>query len=229
MGKCNNNGTKYEQYARLVLLELFPNEFANLQLSDRPDIIDRSSGLGIEVTHPCQPDYEEAESVFDKFFAEKSVADLDPKRLARFRKSGYDVLYFIENRVSGIRFLKGYSSQEWVMAQKAIQKKLNRLNAHLYQYENNICLYLASMLFNFDRDYDSFARALFFYAKKESNNYTLHFKELFYDNSVYLYRIDIDNETIMRYDLESVTARQRIKEDNNDRPWSSDQKSKNGT
>ena len=46
-----NNGNFYEIFAKISLQNVFPDEFSNLTLSDRPDLIDDTRKLGIEVTY----------------------------------------------------------------------------------------------------------------------------------------------------------------------------------
>lgn len=49
-----------ECYAKLVLEKLFPNEYKNLELSDRPDLRDNARNIGIEVTSAYPPHMQEA-------------------------------------------------------------------------------------------------------------------------------------------------------------------------
>lgn len=56
----------YECLAKIVLEEIFPNEFISLDLKDKPDLQNRKSQIGIEVTRANNPRQEENESLYVK-------------------------------------------------------------------------------------------------------------------------------------------------------------------
>lgn len=49
-----------ECYAKLVLEKFFPDEYKNLELSDRPDLRDNARNIGVEVTSAYPPHMQEA-------------------------------------------------------------------------------------------------------------------------------------------------------------------------
>lgn len=209
----HNGGFKYEIYAQSILSSLFPNKYGNLQLSDRPDLIDPVLQLGVEVVHPCVTSEEEAIRVFDKYFAERETETLDQERLSRLRKSGYDVISWNGKQVQALQFPQAYTLQVLKPNISAVQNKLQKLNAHLYQYEHNLSLYLATMQYGFEYDYDEIARYILFYCRQMSQEYEIRFQKVFYDVCHYLYLCSIDGNTIDRYNIQDIHARARIFED----------------
>lgn len=56
----------YECLAKLILEKMFPNEFENLEILDKPDLQDDKNGIGVEVTIARNKVQEENESLYAK-------------------------------------------------------------------------------------------------------------------------------------------------------------------
>lgn len=56
----------YECLAKLILEKLFPNEFENLEISDKPDLQDDKNEIGVEVTKARDKRQEENENLYAK-------------------------------------------------------------------------------------------------------------------------------------------------------------------
>ena len=57
----------YEEYARCVLAWLDPPVYSSLVISDKPDLIDNSNSLGVEVTIAIHKDDIEGDKLFQKY------------------------------------------------------------------------------------------------------------------------------------------------------------------
>ncbi|MGB4658282.1 MAG: hypothetical protein WBI07_03765 [Mobilitalea sp.] len=57
----------YESYAKVVLEEMFPNQFADLAIIDKPDLQNKNLDIGIEVTSSKNPKQQEAEALYVKW------------------------------------------------------------------------------------------------------------------------------------------------------------------
>lgn len=60
------NGNFYEIFAKISLQNVFPDEFSNLTLSDRPDLIDDTRKLGVEVTYATNEKDEKLNETIEK-------------------------------------------------------------------------------------------------------------------------------------------------------------------
>lgn len=58
---------KYDEcFAKIVLEEFFPNKYKNLIIKDKPDLVDESSNIGIEVVNAIPVELHETESCLMK-------------------------------------------------------------------------------------------------------------------------------------------------------------------
>lgn len=58
----------YECYAKIVLEEMFPDQFFDLVSHDKPDLQNEKLIIGIEVTSSINPKQKEAESLYVKWY-----------------------------------------------------------------------------------------------------------------------------------------------------------------
>ena len=76
-----------ECYAKIVLEKFFPDQYENLQISDKPDLRDISNNIGIEVTSAIPQSEQEAMALACEIpYLEKEKQD---KRIAYLKKKGY--------------------------------------------------------------------------------------------------------------------------------------------
>ena len=114
----------WECYARHVLQFIDSNKYGNLTYSDKPDLIDRTRSLGIEVTDSQSRESREAESLYSRlaFIDDQSWRK---RQIERIEQCG-------AHYESGILFgPKGTDSFELVY--EALNKKLERLNSNDYE------------------------------------------------------------------------------------------------
>lgn len=68
----NHTKVKYsEVFAKLLLEEIFPDEFKNLEIADKPDLYSGSDRIGIEVTRSCNEKEEENNAIYRKILQEQ--------------------------------------------------------------------------------------------------------------------------------------------------------------
>lgn len=119
----------WECYARHVLQFIDSNKYGNLTYSDKPDLIDRTRSLGIEVTDSQSRESREAESLYSRlaFIDDQSWRK---RQIERIEQCG-------AHYESGILFgPRGADSFELVY--EALNKKLKRLNSNIYElYRRN--------------------------------------------------------------------------------------------
>ena len=88
--------TFFERYAKIVLVDLLGDKYANLVNRDRPDLQDISAGIGIEVTRAMVTDRSDAISLITDMSGNEDISDCDIERIRRF---GYS--YGIHRRLMG--------------------------------------------------------------------------------------------------------------------------------
>lgn len=136
---------RYEEcYAKVLLENLFPERYYNLEIEDRPDLIFYPKGIGIEVTD-CTPKYEkEVLNLWLKIPRQRGKCK--QRSLDRLRQLGYTY------REGGIIWeAKVYSENlecsplETVF--DAVSKKIKKLNDRNYKMLNEYNLFIHSGLF----------------------------------------------------------------------------------
>lgn len=128
----------YEAYARLVLLHIDPIKYRGLHLSDKPDLKDRESSIGVEVTQAISKNAREAENCYSKLSYERNEA----KRL-RLSKRIEQCGAFVE---SGIMFgPDGRDDFELIL--EAHRNKLRKLNVGNYELFKQNELFVLSNIF----------------------------------------------------------------------------------
>ena len=199
MGR-HSGGFFYELYAKSVLELLFPEEFGNLCLSDKPDLIDNASCFGIEVTHPTDEDDEKYDSYFRENLFDKTINELPARGLRRFTDSKRELIFDKDSsRVESYK--KPYVPFDIELIYTAIRKKFTKLNSGLYTYHNNIKLYLNMSVYSLENINENTVNNIMEYAINLKNSSEYSFKEIYYDCLMVLYRINLDTRTIEEYDL----------------------------
>lgn len=218
MGEVNtlnkhNNSYWYEIFAKSTLEVVFEHEFDNLRLSDKPDLIDDSTKRGIEVTHPTDEKHEKLNSYYHNHLEGKRLDEVSEKGLSRFRSNLYDVVVDAENNTI-CAFRTPYKEFNIEVIYQAIDKKVKKLNENLYDYSDNISLYLEMSVASFESSDYSVAEKILNYSMEMKENNCLFLEEIFYDCLVKLYRINLKTRKIVEidtFDLGDVIE-QRFKE-----------------
>lgn len=82
----HNCGQFYEIRALHTLRIVFPDEFDNLVLSDKPDLIDDDKKIGIEVVHPANSKEMELTSHYYRYFENQHIDQVPAKSWRSFEK-----------------------------------------------------------------------------------------------------------------------------------------------
>ncbi len=88
--------TFFERYAKIVLVDLLGEKYANLVNRDRPDLQDNEAGIGIEVTRAMVTGRDDAISLIADMAGADDISDSDIERIRRY---GYS--YGIHRRLMG--------------------------------------------------------------------------------------------------------------------------------
>ena len=88
--------TFFERYAKIVLVDLLGDKYANLVNRDRPDLQDCDAGIGIEVTRAMLTGRDDAISLINDMAGSDDISESD---IERIRKFGYS--YGIHRRLMG--------------------------------------------------------------------------------------------------------------------------------
>ena len=205
----HNDSYWYELFAKSTLEIVFPNEFIDLILSDRPDLICGDYEKGIEVVHPTDEEYEKINSYYHNQLEGKRIEDVSQKGLEIFRSKSYDVEFDIENKICVMK--APYKEFDIEIIYEAISKKTNKLNKNLYACSDNISLYLEMAGVSFESMDYTVAEKLLNYCLKLKRDNHIFFKEIFYSCLIKLYRIDIESRTILEIDTFALLDEIRTK------------------
>lgn len=78
----------FERYARISLIDLIDKRFVGLQNLDRPDLQDKETGIGIEVTRAIRENKEVAHALVNKI-AGRAVLDISEEEWIDVTNYGY--------------------------------------------------------------------------------------------------------------------------------------------
>lgn len=156
----------WECYAKVVLEELFPVEFAELEMADKPDLQDRVHNVGIEVSRAEHQEFMEAESLYSNlsYSEDKIVRERLVKRINEILEP------FGGKYEDGILFY-GRSSDNFSLINQAIRKKCEKINKGEYIKFTKYYLFIFGYVFTTDNmlkcelDYLTKGRVVDFYQK----------------------------------------------------------------
>lgn len=135
---------RYEEYYAKVLLEnLFPDRYYNLQIEDKPDLVYYSKKIGIEVTDCTSKNEREIKSLWRKIHTQKGK--IRQKSIERMEKLG-------------VSYMKGFitwGTKEYNCSEDfnfeniycAATKKVKKLNSGIYKELNRYDLFIHSLEF----------------------------------------------------------------------------------
>ena len=198
-----NTRNFYEIFAKISLQNVFPDEFFNLTLSDRPDLIDDTRKLGIEVTYATNEKEERLNAYYQDSLFGKRIEQISSKGLSVFRKNKYDIVFDGETHTVSA-YKKEYEPFDINIVYEAIERKFLKLNSGLYKYPDNISLYLEMSKYSYEIADMSVAEKILSYANELKSKNTFAFKEIFYDCIFIMYRCNLLNGTVEKIDLERI-------------------------
>lgn len=127
----------YECYSKIVLEELYSNEFHNLQILDKPDLQSTDGQYGVEVTIAKDKDQLKAESLY---------SDISYKRIRNAEKASEEIVKCGCNLEGGILSGKpGTDSFDLIL--EAFNNKLNKLNGNNYRFFKQNYLFIHSNIY----------------------------------------------------------------------------------
>ena len=131
----------YECYAKVVLEELYPEEFKDFEIKDKPDLQMKYGDLGVEVTNSVDKDQLKAEGLY---------IDIEYNRIRNVTKAVEEIKKCGCNLENGILIGKT-SSSSFKSILEAFDKKLEKLNAGDYKYFDKNHLFVFSYIHVNDR------------------------------------------------------------------------------
>ena len=130
----------YECYAKIVLEELYSEQFVNLIIKDKPDLQSQDNDCGVEVTIAIDRNELQSEKLYSDITYNR-VRD-KVKALKRIEECGYKV----ENGI-----LHGKTSiDSFYLIMVSFDSKLNKLNDGGYKYFNKNFLFVFSYIYASD-------------------------------------------------------------------------------
>ena len=127
----------YECYAKIVLEELYPEQFVNLRIKDKPDLQSQDNDCGVEVTIAIDRNELQSEKLYTDITYNR-VRD-KVKALKIIEQCGYEV----ENGI--LHGKTSIDSFDLIMA--SFDNKLNKLNGKGYKYFNKNFLFVFSYIY----------------------------------------------------------------------------------
>lgn len=128
----------YEYFAKLILEGLFPDEYRNIELKERPDLW-MSQKLGIEVTRAPFSNSEKANALFQKING-KTESEIPGKILALLKEQGCKP-YIINSKCIGYS-LKKVLRHSLCEIKNSFEVKLHKLQC--YELLENYSLFVYS-------------------------------------------------------------------------------------
>lgn len=187
--------TFFERYAKIVLVDLLGEKYANLENRDRPDLQDENAGIGIEVTRALEERREEAISLIcDMSGGDDDISDCDMDRIGRF---GYS--YGLHRRMLGER-----EKEYWSLAfplRRIIESKVMKVSNGFYGSFPEFDLFV------FSRDELTLAEAtdVMDYTIDIQNDICVKYSVLFLFDAHSLFVCELDNDIITQI---AVTSEQ---------------------
>lgn len=127
----------YECYAKIVLEEMFPERFSNLDIVDKPDLQNKNLDIGIEVTSSVNPMQKKAESEFVKWWNDKNA---NKKKIeSKIKECGAEL---IDGSLNGVRELDNFDR-----VYKIIENKRKKLLSDQYKHFGKLYLFIHSYIF----------------------------------------------------------------------------------
>ncbi|MFR1707626.1 MAG: hypothetical protein ACLSV2_01895 [Clostridium sp.] len=187
MANCNKPNY-YECYAKVLLEELYPKEFANLEIKDKPDLQMKDGKYGIEVTNSVNEQQLKAEGIYADISC-NGVRN-EPKVLKKIKKCGCKL-------EKGILVGKsGTDSFELILS--AFDDKLNKLNKDYICFKRN-CLFIFSDIYADERMIMEAIQDM----QQRQIEKERQFNEVFVLVPGECYRLNLDIGSYERYPIES--------------------------
>lgn len=199
MGKHTKN--RYDEcYAKILLEGVFGELYADLSIKDKPDLFSEKLQLGIEVTSIIPESLREAQENWVKAYNTNNN-DIRKKSIDRMGQLGYE---YTGGTQAWIRINKDPMVDESVLSdiQRAVSKKIKKMNSGQYRIFDNMDLYIKAMMSLMDNGVESIFNVL-----KAANEGNVYFRNIIVniveDNKLVLF--DMTN---FQYEIRSFNDKQ---------------------
>ena len=139
---------RYEEQLALSLLQKHFPIYRELELSDRPDLIDNQRSLGVEVTMALNPHVEEREKYFEKHLKNRNRQEVSVAQLEKVEQYGLSIVDSADalGDTCGIMLglIRVFGMEEHEQLHNAIKKKYTKKYANLeridlYIFFRHVC------------------------------------------------------------------------------------------
>lgn len=166
----------YECYAKVVLEELFPTEFIDIEIDDKPDLKMKNGKYGVEVTRSVD---------IDSIKADELYTDISYNRVRNESRAIEEI------EKCGCTFENGFligktGTDSFDLILESFEKKLNKLQKNYEEYKRN-CLFIFSDIYANDRMIDDAIKIM----KQKQINSEKKFDKVFILVPGYCYSLDL--------------------------------------
>lgn len=182
----------YECLAKIALEEIFPNEFISLDIKDKPDLQNRKSHIGIEVTRANNPKQEENESLYVKISnneirnREKAIKKINSSYKPHSMKINGREVKEPDRYHNGI--LLGIPEKDsFDRIFKAFKNKLKKLNGNGYERFQYNYLFIYSEILASQKMLDEIISNM----NTFQEDYTIKFRQVFVYVPGYIYVLNL--------------------------------------
>ncbi|EOT24124.1 hypothetical protein C805_02336 [Eubacterium sp. 14-2] len=182
----------YECLAKLILEKMFPNEFENLEILDKPDLQDDKNGIGVEVTIARNKVQEENESLYAKI--ESGQVRNRDKAIEKINNSYKPYAMYVDGILVGIP-----DNDDFERIFKSFSEKIKKLNDDGYKkYMENYLFVYSDILAN---------QQMLNQAISEMNNiqtkHKIRFQKVFVCVPQYIYILNLESKKGESMDIKS--------------------------
>lgn len=170
----------WEEYARLVLSWLEPSVYSSLELSDKPDLIDTSNSLGVEVTWSLPQEDQEISALYARYRNET-----DPGKRSHLEER----LFQLGARINDYGCLHPTGRDGFSLIHDSHEEKLEKLNQGQYKTFNHNHLFIMSDIY---ANKEMLEGALLEFEKATTGN-EIGFERVIVAVPEYVYTFDLQN------------------------------------
>ena len=197
---------RYEYRAKNTLIAVFPDEFDNLQKSEKPDWIDYEKDTGVEIVRATDGRFLEEKKHFNSKISGVDLQKLSPKEkrsIGKYRGRIYTEKELGISETSKIAAHCYSMDEPKEILQSVVRKKIDLINSsqEVYQHLHTMFLYV---LCDVGRINYADAEMLFKFMRSIQEKYKNRFATLFVDDGYSLYRYCFNDASIVYNDISKI-------------------------
>lgn len=182
----------YECLAKLILEKMFPNEFENLEILDKPDLQDDKNGIGVEVTIARNKDQEENESLYAKI--ESGQVRNRDKAIEKINNSSKLYAMYVDGILVGIS-----DNDDFERIFESFSEKIKKLNDDGYKkYMENYLFVYSDICANQQMLYQAISKM-----NNIQSKHKIKFQKVFVCVPQYMYILNLENKKGESMDIKS--------------------------